>query len=341
MLDDLRRLRRFEVVHSLRHDLGGDVVAPGLVFRRLGIFLGEGRHERLAAGRFDQMMPDHRPGADEVALACGPGQRGVEPEPADREGEAELGILLEEVGDLVAGEIDHHEIGLGLADLEQISGEVGGVGRHQIVTGEIAAIGFHEALADFQEVMAERIVGRLRIPLLALDQTIAQERAADGFDIHRILRLDVEHVALAILAAQRVGIAAGIDEQRLVARGDLRDGQARGGRNLADDAGDLVALDHAFGLGRCGLRVDRVFLEQFDLAAHHAARRVDLFHREVDRHHGIFAERPEKAGARRQMTDSDDVGGLRAQNGRRGHSRHQRNAAGRLQQAAARELIMV
>jgi hypothetical protein len=50
----------------------------------------------------------------------------------------------------------------------------------------------------------------------------------------------VEHVALAILAAQRVGIAAGIDEQRLVARCDLRDGEARGRRDFADDAGDLV-----------------------------------------------------------------------------------------------------
>jgi hypothetical protein len=40
------------------------------------------------------------------------------------------------------------------------------------------------------------------------------------------LRLDVEHVALTVLAAQRIRIAAGVDEQRLVARGDLRDRQA-------------------------------------------------------------------------------------------------------------------
>jgi hypothetical protein len=68
---------------------------------------------------------------------------------------------------------------------------------------------------------------------------------------------------------------------------------------------------------------------------------VDLLHREIDRHDGVFAERPEKAGARRQVADLDDVGALRAQNRRRGDSRHQRNAAGGLQQAAARELIVV
>src|SRR6476660_2667959 len=101
--------------------------------------------------------------------------------------------------------------------------------------------------------MAERVVRRQRIPLLALDQAIAQERAADGLHVHRILRLHVEHIALAILAAQRVGVATGVDVQGLGARGDLRDSQARGGRNLADDAGDFVALDQALRLGRGGL----------------------------------------------------------------------------------------
>ena len=89
----------------------------------------------------------------------------------------------------------------------------------------------------------------------------------------------------------------------------------------------------------CGLT--EVLLQQLDLAAHHAAGGVDLLHREVDRHHGVIAERAEKAGARRQMADLDDVGGLGAQNGRRGNPRHQREAAGGLQQAAARELSVV
>ena len=105
--------------------------------------------------------------------------------------------------------------GLASRIFEQIGREVGGVGRHQIVAGELAAIGFHEALGNLQQVMAEGIVGRQRVPLLALDQAVAQQRAADGLHIHRVLRLDVEHVALAVLAAQRVGIAAGVDEERL------------------------------------------------------------------------------------------------------------------------------
>src|SRR4029077_16057004 len=93
--------------------------------------------------------PDHRPGADEIAFARGPGERGVETEAADREGEAKLGILLEEVGGLGAGKVDHDEVRLGIADLEQVSGEVGRIGGHQVVAGELPAIAFHERLATF------------------------------------------------------------------------------------------------------------------------------------------------------------------------------------------------
>src|SRR5258708_909904 len=87
--------------------------------------------------------------------------------------------------------------------------------------------------------MDERVVGRQRIPFFSLDQPVAQERAADGFDVHRILRLDVEHVALAIGAAQRIRIAAGVDVQHLVALRDLRDGQAGSGGNLACIIGEI------------------------------------------------------------------------------------------------------
>ena len=97
----------------------------------------------------------------------------------------------------------------------------------------------------------------------------------------------------------------------LVRLRDLGDREARGGRDLADDHRDLVALDQALGLGRGGLRIDRILHHELDLAAHDAARGVDLLGRELDAHHGVFAERPEEAGARRQMADPDGVG-LRA-----------------------------
>ncbi len=56
----------------------------------------------------------------------------------------------------------------------------------------------------------------------------------------------------------------------------------------------------------CGLTES--LLQQFDLAAHHAAARIDFLDREVDSHHAVFTERTEKARSRREVTDPDHVG---------------------------------
>ena len=81
--------------------------------------------------------------------------------------------------------------------------------------------------------------------------------------------------------------------------------------NLAEDAGDLVALDHALGLGRGGLRIDRILLQGLELAPVDAACRIDLLDREIDRHHAIFAERAKEARARGQVAEADRVRRLR------------------------------
>ena len=65
----------------------------------------------------------------------------------------------------------------------------------------------------------------------------------------------------------------------------------------------------------CGLT--EVLLDEFDLAAHHPAGGIDLLDRKIRRLHGELAERAEKAGARRQVTDPDDVGSGRAKSSAR------------------------
>jgi hypothetical protein len=84
----------------------------------LVVLLGEGGDEGLGSGRVYQVMPDQRPGSEEVALAGAPRDRCVEAEAGNGEVEPEFGILLQEVGDLQAGEIRNHEVRLGRADLE-------------------------------------------------------------------------------------------------------------------------------------------------------------------------------------------------------------------------------
>jgi hypothetical protein len=105
----------------------------------------------------------------------------------------------------------------------------------------------------------------------------------------------VEHVWIAARPAQRVRVAAGVDEYRLEPVCHLADGEAGGGRDFADDHGDLVALDQALGLGRGGLRVDRVLHHEIDLAAEDAAGGIDLLGRQPDAELREFPERPEKA----------------------------------------------
>ena len=170
--------------------------------------------------------------------------------------------------------------------------------------------------ATLQQVVTEGVVGGQAVPLLALDQAVAQQRLPGRDDVHAVRRLGVEHVAVARLAAQLVRIAAGVEEQDPVALRDLRDREARCRADLADDRDHLVALDQALRLGRCGLRIDAVFGDQVDLAAVDAAARIDFFNRQVHAHHGVLAERAEKTGQRCQMAEAYRVG-LAADDGRK------------------------
>src|SRR6478672_10532443 len=153
MLDDFRRIRRFYFIHGLRNNLGGDVVAPSLVLGWFSVFLCEGRHKRLAGRSIYEVMPNAGPGPHEAAFPRRPSKRRIKAKATDRECQSEFRILLQEIRDLVAGEIDCDEVRLSVADLQQIGREVCRIGRDEIVTGELTAIGLHEALGDAQKIM--------------------------------------------------------------------------------------------------------------------------------------------------------------------------------------------
>ena len=61
---------------------------------------------------------------------------------------------------------------------------------------------------------------------------------------------------------------------------------------------------------------------------------VDLLGRELDAHDGVFAERSEEAGERRQVTDANGVG-LRLDDGRHADAGEQRGAGRALDERAA------
>ena len=78
----------------------------------LPCFLRNAATKAFDARGVDLVVPDRRPDPAEVAFARRPGVRRVEVEARDRVRQAEFGVLLDEVGDLVAAEVGRDEIGL-------------------------------------------------------------------------------------------------------------------------------------------------------------------------------------------------------------------------------------
>src|SRR5262245_18066138 len=81
VLDQFGGFGRLYLVHRLAEDFHRDIVAPSLVFGRPVVLLSESSHECLRSWRVDQVVPNERPGAEEVALACSPCHRGIEAKP--------------------------------------------------------------------------------------------------------------------------------------------------------------------------------------------------------------------------------------------------------------------
>src|SRR5918993_4784419 len=100
-------------------------------------------------------MPDQRPDAGEVALAGAPGDGGVEAESGNRELQPVFGILLDEVGDLVSGEVRRDDVRPSLADLQEVGAEVGRVGGNEFLADELPAVLADELLRHLEQVMPE------------------------------------------------------------------------------------------------------------------------------------------------------------------------------------------
>src|SRR3954462_703775 len=117
MLGELLRIARFHVVHRLRNNLERVVITPRLVVGKLPVSLHKRIDVSLRARRVDKVMPHKWPDAGEIALAGAPRDDRVKAEARDRKLQPVLRILLEEISDLIAGEIRHHKIGSRLPDL--------------------------------------------------------------------------------------------------------------------------------------------------------------------------------------------------------------------------------
>ena len=317
--DPLGPLGALRLRHRLEQDLHADVVAPGLVVGGHPVLVREALGEGLRGGHCEAVVPEALPVPGQGVEAGRPERHCVHHAAREREREAVLAVLLEERGLVAAGEVDVDEVGLGLADLQDIGAVVRGIGGHHLVGHHGAAVLGEKARGDTEEIVAEGVV----------------RRQADRLRVHGVAALDVEHVPVAVLAAQLVGVGAGVDVGNLVAVRLLGDGQRGGRADLAEQAQHLVAFHQLLHLGHGHAGVDAVLSDQLDLAAEHTPAGIGLLDSHRCRLEAVIPELPQEAGTRGQMTHAQRLG-LPLHDGREAERAYGRCArAGRRSQEGA------
>src|SRR5215813_5424355 len=104
-----------------------------MVLGWFAVFLYERSDELFRSRHVEIVMPDRRPGAAQVAYTSRPCVRSIEIESDDRVGQSKFCVLLDQIGNLVAGEFPADDVGLCLSDLQQIGAEIGYVGGDQFI----------------------------------------------------------------------------------------------------------------------------------------------------------------------------------------------------------------
>ena len=113
----------------------------------LPCFLMKSATKLFRSRGIDIVMPDRRPRAAQIAFAGRPRIRRVEIESDDGVGQSEFGILLDQIGDLIAGQVAADDVRPGLPHLQQIGTEIGHVGGDQLIAHKVASLAAKNALA--------------------------------------------------------------------------------------------------------------------------------------------------------------------------------------------------
>ena len=206
--DELVHIVGLGFVHRLCQHFDGKIIVDRLVLGQFVEAFAKARHEFLGRSGLNLVRPDDRPYAAEAVLARPPDTGHVHVGAGERNIDPEFVVLLGKVCRLVACQIADHNIGRLLTDLEQRGTEFGRVRGQVVIRDKDGAVFIHEMLGSLEQIVAKRVIGGKRHPLLSLDHAVAQQRSSDRADIHRIASLQVEHVATAVFAPQFVRVAA-------------------------------------------------------------------------------------------------------------------------------------
>jgi hypothetical protein len=325
-LGKLRPVERFRLLGRKTHRVHADIAEPVARGRRL---LGRGaivRHE-LDDLRHVRLVPPpfHRPPAGLRIGRAGLDALQLEQRAAERHLflHAELRELLHAVDLGEPAHVVEQHVGLVGLGLDQRRREIGGVDRQEVAL--IFAAGLGQRLDEgILQGVAVGIVGRDKEPFLA---ELLDEFGRDRVGVHGRGVADAEDVPLAVGAGDRVGMAARHDVEHLLLVGDLRHRIGDAGIDVAEDHGDLVAVDQLARLLNAGADVvGGIFDQELDLTAENAALLVDFGL-------GIFGavnlalrERREHAGQRVDHSNLDRLVGKRLDD--EGSSNHLARANG-------------
>ncbi|HEX7513828.1 MAG TPA: hypothetical protein VF464_10660 [Candidatus Methylomirabilis sp.] len=192
-----------------------------------------------------------------------------------------------------------------------------------------------EAPGHAGQVVAEGVVGGEDVEglvVLVLDQV-----APDGLHVLGVRGLGGEGVVVALGPTNLVRVGTRVEEDLLVAVGDIHDSQGHGAAHGAEQEVHLVLLDHLGGLLHAHARVRLVVDDRLQLSAEHAAGRVDLLGSQLAGLGRVVAHRGEEAGQGDEVSDLDRLL-LRPEDGRcedLNRARRRRGGGSRLQKTSS------
>src|SRR6516165_4402272 len=223
--------------------------------------------------------------------------------------DTELGYLLQAVHHVETLRQHQEHVGIGSARLDKVSGEVGGAERRQLVAGDSAAELSEVGLRRLLQRMAERVVRRNEVPFLAV---LVEQQFGNGVGLHLRRVTHAIDVPVAILAGDAVSVATGDNVQHLLLVRHLGNGERDPRIHIADEELDAVAFDQLARLLHASADViGRVLHQELNLAAEHAALRVDLLDGVFDADQFILRHRCVDAGEWIDHADLDRIGGAR------------------------------
>ena len=146
--------------------------------------------------------------------------------PGHRERQPEFLILFVEVRLVRAGQVMEDSIGLGILDLEEVGGKIGGSGGHEFAAQFHPIVLLEEITRYPKQVVTESVIGRDEVP--AVELLILYEPVPDRTDVLRVTPFCRKYITMATVISNFIGIGTRVDKDDFGSLHYISDGQGAG-----------------------------------------------------------------------------------------------------------------